>query len=111
MLRSVPVREITVEELHDLLESGGSPLLLDVRSYGEHDLAHLPGSLLIPLPELAERVDEVERGRPIVAYCHHGIRSRSAAALLSGAGFADVVSLRGGIDAWSLRVDPALARY
>ena len=105
------VREITVEELRDLLASGRSPVLLDVRSEGEHELVALPRSLPIPLPELGERLDEIERGRSVVAYCHHGIRSRSAAALLAGAGFTDVVSLRGGIDAWSLRIDPAVARY
>ncbi len=109
----MPVREITVEELRDALASGEAPVLLDVRGDGEHDLVHLPGSVLIPLPELPERLDELEdvRERPIVAYCHHGIRSRSAAALLSGAGFPDVVSLRGGIDAWSARIDPRLPRY
>jgi len=103
----VPVREITVEELRD---APRGLLLLDVRSEGEHELVRLPGSVLIPLPELHERLDELERGRPIVVYCHHGIRSRSAAALLAAAGF-DAVSLRGGIDAWSLRIDPSLMRY
>ena len=88
-----------------------APVLLDVRSEGEHDLVALPGSVLIPLPELAERVEELDRGRAVVAYCHHGIRSKSAAALLTAAGFRDVVSLRGGIDAWSLRIDPSLPRY
>lgn len=109
----MPVREVTVEELRDALVAGVAPVLLDVRGEGEHDLVHLSGSVLIPLPELAERLDELEgvRERPIVAYCHHGIRSRSAAALLAGAGFRDVASLRGGIDAWSLRIDPALPRY
>ena len=75
--------------------------------------AALPGSLLIPLPELEERADELDAlaGKEVVVYCHHGVRSRSAAAFLERLGFADVVSLAGGIDAWSLRIDPKVPRY
>ncbi len=109
----MPIREITVEELRDALSAGRAPVLLDVRSEGEHETVALPGSTLIPLPELSNRLDEIEdaRGSEVVVYCHHGIRSRSGAAILVGAGFTDVASLRGGIDAWSLRVDPQVPRY
>ena len=50
-------------------------------------------------------------GALVVAYCHHGVRSLSAAAYLQAQGLSDVVSLAGGIDAWSLRVDPKVPRY
>lgn len=107
------VREITVEQLSTAIAEGRAPLLVDVRSEAEHALVHLEGATLLPLPELAERVDEIEehRTQPIVVYCHHGIRSRTGAAILSAAGYVDVASLRGGIDAWSLRVDPKVTRY
>jgi rhodanese-related sulfurtransferase len=109
----MPIPEITVEELAEALASPNPPALLDVRSHGEHDTVHLPGSILIPLGELAARLDELEdaRGANVVVYCHHGIRSRSGAAILQAAGFPAVTSLRGGIDAWSLRIDPKLPRY
>ena len=75
-----------------------------MRSEGEHALVALPGSVLIPLPELAERLDELDRdGRSSpTATTESGRRARRRCSL---GGF-DAVSLRGGIDAWSVRVDP-----
>ena len=107
------VREITVEELARDLERGKSPLLVDVRQPWEHDLSRLEGSVLLPLPELPSRAAEVRPapGQLVVCYCHHGVRSRNAAQILSQAGLLDVVSLAGGIDAWSERIDPSVPRY
>ena len=64
-------------------------------------------------PEWAARLEQLQPppGALVVAYCHHGIRSLSAAALLEQAGIQPVVSLHGGIDAWSLRIDPQVPRY
>jgi rhodanese-related sulfurtransferase len=94
--------------------AGGQPVhLVDVRSPEEHDFARLPDSQLIPLPELMGRCGEVEpaEGVPVVVYCHHGVRSMTGAALLERAGLTGVLSLAGGIDAWSLHVDPTVPRY
>ncbi len=109
----MPIREITVEELEALRREEGRVLLLDVRSEEEHELARIEPSLLVPLPELAMRLGELARHRDerIVVYCHHGVRSRSGAAILQSAGFADVASLREGIEAWSARIDPRVPRY
>jgi adenylyltransferase/sulfurtransferase len=107
------VKQITVEELDTLLKAGERVYLLDVRRPDEHATVALPGSVLVPLDEIEQRADEIEPppGALIVAYCHHGVRSLSAAALLERLGFDAVASLRGGIDAWSVRVDPAVRRY
>ncbi|APR81781.1 Rhodanese-related sulfurtransferase [Minicystis rosea] len=107
------VQQIGVRELNERIKAKHALLLLDVRQPWEHETAALPGSVLIPLDELPSRADEIElpEGATIVAYCHHGVRSLSAAALLERLGFADVVSLRGGIDAWSIHVDPGVPRY
>src|SRR5437660_11313 len=80
---------------------------------GEHAYCRLPESLLVPLPELPSRVEEVQppAGALVVVYCHHGVRSLRGAALLRQAGHENVASLAGGIDAWSLMVDPAVPRY
>ncbi len=88
------------------------PVLLDVRFPDEHAYVALPGSVLIPLPELDERAEELEafRGRPVVVYCHHGVRSLDGTAYLRSRGL-DAVSLRGGIDLYSRAVDPNLPRY
>lgn len=88
------------------------PVLLDVRFPEEHAHVALPHSVLIPLPELDERAEELEafRGRPIVVYCHHGVRSLDGTAYLRAHGL-DAMSLRGGIDLYSRTVDPSLPRY
>jgi adenylyltransferase/sulfurtransferase len=87
--------------------------LLDVRESWEHERAALPRSQLIPLKELPNRAEEIQvlEGTLIVVYCHHGIRSLSAAAFLRQSGFSNLASLRGGIDAWSIEIDPRVPRY
>jgi adenylyltransferase/sulfurtransferase len=106
-------REITVEDLSQRLERGERPLLVDVRQPWEHQLARLPDSLLLPLGELASRSAEIQPapGQLVVCYCHHGVRSLHAAEVLSRAGVSEVASLAGGIEAWSLQIDPSLPRY
>ena len=107
------IPQITVEELKRKLDAGEPVFLLDVRNYDEHAYCHLPGSTLIPLGELGGRVEEVEPPADAltVVYCHHGVRSLSGAAILMHAGHANTASLRGGIEAWSVRIDPSVPRY
>jgi rhodanese-related sulfurtransferase len=107
------VREIRPRELQTMLGAGEPVYLLDVRQPGEHQFVALPSSVLIPLPELPARVAEVQpaAGALIVVYCHHGVRSLHGASILAHFGHARVASLAGGIDAWSLEVDPSLPRY
>jgi rhodanese-related sulfurtransferase len=107
------VQQIHIRELAEKLAAGEPVYLLDVRQPWEHDTAALPGSVLIPLHELPSRHEEIQPppGSLIVVYCHHGIRSLSGAAFLEQAGITPVVSLAGGIDAWSLHVDPRVGRY
>jgi rhodanese-related sulfurtransferase len=103
--------EVQVEELRDRMAQGTPPVLLDVRRPDEHAICALEGAVLIPLDELASRLDELEKHADIVVYCHHGVRSLNAAMLLVGHGFPRVKSLAGGIDRWSLRIDPTVPRY
>jgi adenylyltransferase/sulfurtransferase len=107
------VHEIGVDDLAKKLAAGESVYLLDVRQPQEHAIAALPHSVLIPLNELPRRAGEVQppQGAMVVVYCHHGIRSLRAAAFLEQNGLTDVASLAGGIDAWSLHVDPSMPRY
>jgi adenylyltransferase/sulfurtransferase len=85
--------------------------LLDVRNPHEFDLACMPGATLIPLPELAARLTELDPRRSYVVTCHHGPRSIQAYYLLQDAGFRRVQILSGGIDAWAERIDPSMPRY
>lgn len=104
------MRQVSVEEARDLLASATPPLLVDCRQPWEHDLCHLPGDVLLPLGEVTERAHELERGRPVLVYCHAGVRSINAAVLLEREGF-EAMSMRGGIEAWSVRIDPTVPRY
>jgi rhodanese-related sulfurtransferase len=109
----MPVPEISCEELAlRLSRPEGRPVLLDVRRPDEHALVALPGSKLIPLHELQDHPDELEalKGQDVVVYCHHGVRSFNACAFLRELGI-DAKSLAGGIDRWSLVVDPSVPRY
>ncbi|MFN4257903.1 MAG: rhodanese-like domain-containing protein [Gemmataceae bacterium] len=107
------VRQIEAQELSRRLADQEPTWLLDVRQAWEHQMAALPNSQLIPLNELIHRYREIQApaGALIVTYCHHGIRSLSAAALLDQLGFPHVASLAGGIDAWSCVVDTRVPRY
>jgi adenylyltransferase/sulfurtransferase len=106
-------REITPDGLAERLAQGAPTYLLDVREAWEVQVASLAGAAHVPLGELPNRLAEVEppAGALLVTLCHHGVRSLSAAAFLAQAGHENVVSLAGGIDAWSRHVDPAVPRY
>ena len=86
-------------------------VLLDVREPQELALAALEGVLHIPMQQVPARIDELDPGKPIVVMCHSGGRSRRVAQFLAANGFEQVFNLCGGIDAWSLEVDPRIPRY
>lgn len=112
---SEPRWEYSPREVKSLLERRPLPVLLvDCREPDEHATARIDGAVLIPLGELASRAPEVDRladERPVIVYCHHGVRSLKAAAILRRAGLEDAASMAGGIDAWSLQIDPSVPRY
>jgi adenylyltransferase/sulfurtransferase len=103
--------EITPLALAGRLRNGARPALLDVREPYEWAIARLPDARLVPLNSLPQAVRSLDQDAEVVVYCHHGVRSQAAAAWLRDQGFARVRSLVGGIDRWSLEVDPSLRRY
>lgn len=105
------VPAITVRELHELREGGEPHLLVDVREPSEYAACRIEGSKLIPLAELPGRFGELPKDMPLVIHCHHGGRSAQAVRFLRDAGFTETRNLTGGIDAWSLDVDPNVPRY
>lgn len=102
---------ITPRELKERLDTGAPLCLLDVREEWENSLAKLEGSVLIPLGTLPQSLNKLDRNAEIVAYCHHGMRSADATGFLLQQGFTNVKNLVGGIDAWSIQVDPNVPRY
>jgi adenylyltransferase/sulfurtransferase len=85
--------------------------LLDVRDPHEVEICRIPGSTLIPLGALPDRLEELEPSAPLVVHCKLGGRSAKAVRLLLDNGFSEVHNLSGGIIAWAEQVDPALPRY
>jgi rhodanese-related sulfurtransferase len=103
---------ITPIELKARLDRGEKFRLIDVREADEWALGRLPQAELIPLSEFQQRATaELSPEESLVLYCHHGMRSGRAQGYLKAQGFADVLNLTGGIDAWSLQVDPTVKRY
>jgi len=103
--------EITAHELRDEWQRNPALVVVDVREPHEYEIAHIDGAVLMPLGELPDRLGELDGHHEIVTHCHHGARSLKALEILKAAGFSKVRSLRGGIDAWAVNVDPALPRY
>jgi rhodanese-related sulfurtransferase len=86
--------------------------LVDVREPWEFETARIDGSLQIPMGDVPARAhQELDPDERLVVMCHHGIRSMNVTAWLRGQGFEHVQSLRGGIDAWAVEVDPQVSRY
>ena len=106
-----PVDEISAEEVKRKLDAREPMILLDVREPHEYEISRIDSARLIPLGELPTRMDELERETTIIVHCHSGVRSAHAVQLLRAAGFARAINLAGGIDAWSVEVDPTVPRY
>jgi len=106
------MEEITATELKQRLDRGDDLQLIDVREPNEYDIARIPGTKLIPLGQVAERMGEIEEGRETIVHCKGGVRSANAIQALTRAGFkGKLVNLKGGITAWSNDVDPSVPKY
>ena len=107
--------EVSPEELKELMErEGPRPFrLIDVREEEEFRICRLEWAELIPLAMLAQEapIRLIDKDKPIVVYCHHGMRSNYAAEFLRSHGYENVYNLTGGIDAWSELIDPSIPRY
>lgn len=112
---SSPAGEVSPEELRDIMSRPGPRdfRLVDVREEDEFQICRLDWAELIPLSQLTEQAPRrlVDKDRPIVVYCHHGMRSQTACERLRRLGYEHVFNLTGGINAWAERVEPTMRRY
>ncbi|MBD1216372.1 MAG: molybdopterin-synthase adenylyltransferase MoeB [Aphanizomenon sp.] len=114
--QQMEIPEMTVKELKELLDSGAKDfVLLDVRNPNEYEIAKIPGSVLVPLPDIENgdgvaKVKELLKGHRLIAHCKMGGRSAKALAILKEAGITGT-NVKGGINAWSQEVDASLAQY
>ncbi|MEM6278355.1 MAG: molybdopterin-synthase adenylyltransferase MoeB [Verrucomicrobiota bacterium] len=108
---SPELNEIDVHELKARLEKPEPFVLLDVREPAEVEVAKLEGSILIPLGELSDRLDELDPSAETIVHCKAGGRSAKALAILEAAGFHNACHVQGGINAWSSKIDPSVPLY
>lgn len=105
------VPAITVKDLQAMQANGENFFLLDVREPYEFEIARIPGSTLIPLGQLADRLGEVPQDQKVVIHCRSGMRSAKALGLLQQEGYKDLWNVTGGILAWSDEVDSTVPTY
>jgi rhodanese-related sulfurtransferase len=105
-----PIRQLSAPDLKVLLESGTAIELVDVRTEEERAIAAIDGSRLLDQP-YHDALLLRDRDTPIVFQCHHGVRSQQAAEYFRRQGFRNLYNLSGGIEAWSVLVDPSVPRY
>ena len=107
--REVP--RISVADLKRRLDARENLLLLDVRESYEHSITQVPGTTLLPLSELPARMSELDSAQEIALLCKNGARSAEAVRALQDAGFARLLNVAGGIDAWAREIDPDMPKY
>lgn len=105
------MKEITVEELKKKKDAGESFILLDVREPHEYFMADLDGTTRIPLGDLQDKYEELNKSDEIVVMCRSGARSAKATQFLNGQGYKGAANLKGGILAWSKNIDPSIPEY
>lgn len=112
------IAQVRPSELSEWLKSAralGDPVVLDVREPSELRLASVKADgftlVTIPMGVIPPRLDELDPAQPVACLCHHGARSMQVAAFLQARGFAHVVNIAGGINAWSIELDPGIPRY
>ncbi len=103
--------EVSPQEVKLRLDHGEKFLFVDVRESWEYDTTRIAGSKLIPMREIPANLAALESADDVVLFCHHGMRSLDAAAWLRSQGVKGARSMAGGIDRWSIEIDPLVPRY
>ena len=105
--------EVDCQTVKAKLDAGEDFVFIDCREQNEYDLVSIDGATLIPMSEIPTRVGELEQHKnsEIIIHCHHGGRSLNVAMWLKENGFANPLSMAGGIDVWAQEIDTSLPRY
>lgn len=105
-------RNLAPAEVQAMRERGEPFRLIDVREPHEYAIAHIEGAELFPLSQAQQWIGSLPKNETLVVFCHSGFRSQQVAQyLVRQLGFPQVANMLGGIDEWSLRVDPSVPRY
>lgn len=105
------MKEVTVQELKNMIDSKANFQLIDVREPHEAEIANIGGEL-IPMGEIINHTEKISKDKPVIIHCRSGARSASVIlALEKQYGFTNLVNLKGGILAWAKEIDPSVATY
>lgn len=104
------MKEVSVKELKEMMDSGEDFQLIDVREPYEYDIANLDGEL-IPLNEIPFAKDKISKDKKVVVHCRSGARSGNAIKYLEQNGFDNLYNLKGGVLAWADEIDPEMEKY
>ncbi|MBT5017518.1 rhodanese-like domain-containing protein [Planctomicrobium sp.] len=105
--------EVDVHHVKSLQDSGAEFLFIDCREEDEYETAKIPGTTLIPMSQMQDRVEELKehQDQHTIVHCHHGGRSMRVTQWLRGQEFTKVQNMAGGIDVWSQEIDESVPRY
>lgn len=103
--------EFTPLELIQEMEKRKDLLMLDVREPMEIQICHLDNALHVPMGQIPSKLEDLPKNKDLVVFCHMGMRSKQVMKYLRSNGFSRVFNLKGGIDRWSVEVDPKVKRY
>jgi rhodanese-related sulfurtransferase len=105
------MKEVTVQELKNLIDSKVDFQLIDVREHHEYAICNLEGEL-IPQAEIPHHVERISREKQVVIHCRSGARSGNMIQWLEkNHGFTNLYNLKGGILAWADQIDPNVTKY
>ena len=108
---NLPFKEATPSQIKQRLDAGEDLVLIDVREPHELQVAAVADAQPYPMSEAYTWIDQLPKDRELVIMCHHGGRSRQVAAALAQRGYTEITNMSGGIDQWSVEVDPSVPRY
>jgi rhodanese-related sulfurtransferase len=103
--------EILPRDVKQRLDQGEKLLLVDVREPQEYAICHIEGSVLIPMGTIPANLQKLDTDDDVICFCHHGMRSMDVANWLRSQGVKSAKSMAGGIDRWSVEIDPKVPRY
>jgi rhodanese-related sulfurtransferase len=105
------MERMNVSDLAQRIATGSPLTLLDVREPWEYEICRIAGSINVPMSQIINRMDELDKDAHTIVICHHGARSWQAGSYLEGCGFRNIVNLDGGINAWSEQIDKQIPTY
>jgi rhodanese-related sulfurtransferase len=105
------IQQLTPQQVKENLAEQPEFKLLDVREVFEYEITHIAGAILVSHEMADEILKTWDKDTPIICYCHHGMRSQQACQFLQSQGFTRLYNMTGGIDAWSVEIDPSVPQY